>query len=193
MTLNVLKEFNWVDIFVLILLFRICYVSLKNGFLLELFKLLGTAAAIYCSMHYYTGVSNALRALMRLGKNGQLAFLDFISFIVLAVLGYAVFWILRELIARVLKSEAAPTLNKWGGLVVGVARAFLFSSLLLFILFISPIDYLRDSISASYGGKKIIQVAPNMYVSAWETFFSKFMTGEKLNETVRKVQGKASL
>jgi uncharacterized membrane protein required for colicin V production len=193
MTLNVLKEFNWVDIFVLIILFRICYVSLKNGFLLELFKLLGTVAAICCAMHYYTRISDSIRALMKLGKDGQLVFFDFISFVVLAILGYAVFLILRELVARLFKAEAVPTLAKWGGLVVGVARAFLLSSLLLFILYLSPVDYMRGSISGSYGGKRIIQVAPNMYVGLWEAVFSKFMTGEKLNETVRQVQGKASL
>jgi uncharacterized membrane protein required for colicin V production len=193
MILNVLKEFNWVDIFVLIILFRICYVSLKNGFLLELFKLLGTVAAIYCSMHYYTWVSDLIRALLKLGKDGQLVFFDFISFVVLAILGYALFWILRELITRLFKAEAVPTLAKWGGLVVGVARAFLFLSLLLFAMYISPLGYMHDSVSASYGGKRIIQAAPNMYVGLWETLFSKFMTGEKLNETVRQVQGKASL
>ncbi|HTY45621.1 MAG TPA: CvpA family protein [Patescibacteria group bacterium] len=193
MTLNVLKEFNWVDIFVIILLLRICYVSLKNGFLLEFFKLLGTVAAIYCAMHYYTRVSGSIGALMKLGKNGQLAIFDFLSFIVLALLGYAVFWVIRELIARLFKAEAVPTLAKWGGLVVGVARAFLFLSFVLFALYLSPVDYMHDSIPASYSGKKIIQVAPNLYVGLWESVFSKFMTGEKMNETVRQVQGKASL
>ena len=54
MIVEIIKQFNWVDIFVIILSVRVLYIAVKNGLPVELFKLLGTIAAIYLSLHYYT-------------------------------------------------------------------------------------------------------------------------------------------
>jgi hypothetical protein len=84
--------------------------------------------------------------------------------------------------------EAAPQLNKWGGLVLGVARGFLLSSLILFMLFISNFSYLRYSTSDSYLSKRIFKLAPATYALLWNGFFSKFMTKERFNATINEVQ-----
>ena len=57
MSYDSLKQINWVDIFAVILLIRVCYISIKTGFLTEIFKLLGTVCAILLACHYYVRVS----------------------------------------------------------------------------------------------------------------------------------------
>ncbi len=52
MLLNIIKQLNWVDIFVLIVLLRTAYISRKAGLPREFFKLLGTVLAIYLSLHF---------------------------------------------------------------------------------------------------------------------------------------------
>lgn len=187
MLLNIIKQFNWVDILALILLFRIAYIAIKNGFSVELFKLCGTILAIYLSLHYYTVLSDWMRA--RGGTEKMpLEFLDFIVFLFLTIISCLVFVLLRSVFYRLIKLEAVPTLNKWGGLLLGAARGFLLVSLVVFMLAISSITYLKNSVKDAYSGKSLFKVSVGTYSWLWNTLTSKFMPGEKFNNTVLEVQ-----
>jgi len=153
----------------------------------EIFKLLGAIAAAYLSLHYYTVLSDSLRKGLNL-KFIPLEFLDFLIFVVLALVGYCTFVILRELFGRLIKMEAAPNLAKWGGLFLGICRGFLLTGLLTFILFISSVSYLKESVITSYAGKRLLNFAPAVYSGIWQGVGSKFMPGEKFNQTVLEVQ-----
>ena len=185
--LNILKQFNWVEIFFAILLIRICYVAVKNGFPVELFKLLGTLSAAYLSLHYYIIFSDYI-----VGRIGEkfipLEYLTFFSFIALAILGYLIFMLLRKVFSRFIQMEAVPKLNKWGSLILSMMRGFLFVSLLIFILVIAPTGYFRNSVNNSYSGKRLFNIAPTTYTWLWNGIMSKFRTQEKFNETILEVQ-----
>lgn len=187
MLLEIIKQFNWVDFLVVIILFRICYIGAKSGFSLELFKFLGILSAIYLSLHYYTMLSDFFRNRIAV-KSLPLEFLDFLSFIVLAILGYLVFVSLRSVFYRFIKMEATPKLNKGGGFILGIGRGFLVAGLIIFMLVISSIGYLKNSVNDSYLGKRLVKVAPATYSALWNKLMSKFMTKEKFNQTVLEVQ-----
>src|SRR3989338_6816197 len=164
--LNILKQFNWVDIFFAILLIRICYVAVKNGFPVELFKLLGTILASYLSLHYYIIFSDDIVG--RIGaKFIPLEYLNSFSFIALAILGYLIFVLLRKVFSRFIQMEAVPNLNKWGSLILSMMRGFLFVSLLIFTLVIAPTGYFRNSVNNSYSGKRLFNIAPMTYTWLW--------------------------
>jgi len=185
--LDILKQFNWVDIFFVILLIRICYVAIKNGFSVELFKLLGTISAIYFSLHYYIIFPDYI--IGRIGaKNIPLEYLTFFSFVVLAILGYLIFMILSKVFSRFIQMEAVPNLNKWGSLILGIIRSFLLVSLLIFIFVIAPGSYFRNSVNNSYSGKRLFKIAPATYTWVWNSIMSKFRTQEKFNETILQIQ-----
>lgn len=187
--LDILKQLNWVDIFVIILLLRICYIALRNGLAVEFFKLLGTLGAIYLSLHYYTALSDWITQRQFILKEKMpLEFLDFLIFVLLAVLGYVIFLILREAFSRFFKMEAKARINKWGGLILGIARGFLFMSLIIFALLISSIGYLKNSVVNSYSGKYLFKIAPATYTKLWSGLLSKFMTKEEFNSTILEVQ-----
>lgn len=187
MFLNMLKQFNWLDIFILILLIRICYVALKNGFSVELFKLFGLLFAAYVSMHYYSVFSGFLRKGF-LFKNLSYKTIRFFSFFALAVSGNFIFIILRGIFCRFIKMEAAPALNKWGGFILGIARATLLLSLIIFILIISPVGYARYSVRNSYSAKYFFNAAPAVYSTLWYAVASKFMVNEEFNEDISAVK-----
>ncbi len=187
MPIDIIKQFNWVDIFVVIVVFRICYISLKNGLAKEFFKLLGTLTAIYISLHYYIVICDFIRKSLPTEKV-PLEFLDFLVFTVLAILGYLVFVLLRSIFHRFIKMEAVPKLNKWGGLVLGILRSFLLAGLIIFMLAISSIGYFKKSTENSYFGKRFFNIAPNTYSWLWNTITSKFMTAEKFNNKVTEFQ-----
>jgi len=186
MQLETIRQFNWVDIFVVILLLRIGYIALKSGLTIELFKLLGIILATYLSLHYYISWAGFMQGLGAM-KKIPLEFLSFVSFLTLAVLGYLVFVVLRSLFYRFIKMEAVPNLNKWGGFILGIARGILLVSLIMFILAISPIGYFKNSVNGSYLGKRIIKFSPTTYSLIWNNLASKFMAKEKFNEAVLEV------
>jgi len=187
MLLQIIRQFNWVDIFIIILLIRICYIAIKNGFIAELFKISGTILAIYLSFHYYTYLSDIVRQRF-ISQKLSLDFLDFLCFTFLAVLGYLVLVLLRQVFSYLIKMEALPQLNRWGGLALGVIRGFLLSSLIIFILLISSITYLKNSVIDSYSGRRLFKIAPATYSKVWFGFASKFMPQEKYNSTIQEVQ-----
>lgn len=185
--LNILRQFKWVDIFFIILLLRICYVALKNGFPVELFKLLGTTSAVYLALHYYIVFPDYIINSAGV-KNIPLEYLTFFSFILLAILGYLTFVLLSRVFLRFIHIEAVSNLNKWGGLILGAIRSFLLISLIIFIFVIAPMGYFRSSVTNSYSGRRLLKIAPAAYAWMWNSIMSKFRTQEKFNDAILKIQ-----
>ncbi len=187
MSLEIFAKTNWVDIVIVIVSCRICYVAMRTGFSVEIFKFFGSLLSIYVSMHYYPFLSDFVGQFIKMEGDG-LAFMDFISFMVLAVLGYTFFILMRHTFSRFIKLEAVPNLNKFGGLFLGMFRALFLSSLIIFGCIISTLDYMKSSVHSSFLGPQILSVAPNTYTWMWDNLMSKFMTSEKFNSTVLEAQ-----
>jgi len=188
MLVGVIKQFNWVDVLVIIIMIRICYVAVKSGLAVEIFKALGTICAIYLSLHYYTALSDFCKDRIAPGNVMPLEFLDFIFFVLLVIAGYLAFVVLRQVFSRFIKTDAVPQLMVLGGLILGICRAFLLASLIAFMLVISTISYFKASVEKSYLGGTVFKIAPKVYAGLWNGVFSKFMTQEKINRTVFDVQ-----
>jgi membrane protein required for colicin V production len=188
MLLDILKQINWVDIFLLILTLRVCFVAVKSGFLVELFKLAGTVAAVYLSLHYYISLAGYAVKWLSLEKVIPLDFLEFLIFLVLAIGGYFIFILLRSVFSRFLKMEAISALNKWGGLLLGIARAVLLSSLMILVLVLSNVKYFKKSVQESYLGQHLSVVAPDTYTWLWNSVVSKFSATEKYNGVIPSIK-----
>ncbi|MEW6075995.1 MAG: CvpA family protein [Candidatus Omnitrophota bacterium] len=187
MILEAFARINWVDIVIVIIFARTCYIALKNGLPHELFRFLGTVCAIYFSLHYYTPVSDFFRDRFDL-KVVPLDFLDFIFFVFIVVITDLFFFASRSVFARFIKMEAVPRVNKIGGVTLGAFRSILLSGLIVFMLVISSISYLRSSALNSLSGSSFLKVAPSTYSWLWRHVMSKFMAGERFNETIQEVQ-----
>ena len=187
MNFDILKHLNWIDIFIVIVIIRVCYISLATGFTIELFKLLGTIFSIYLSLHYYTVISNLIRDWLSSDK-AAFGIVVPVTFVLLAILGYLVFSLLRNLIFRFIKMEAASGLNKWGGLIIGVFRSILLAGLIVFMLLVGGLPYFTASIKNSYSGLRFSTIAPATYTVIWDGFASKFFPDEIFNKAVLKIQ-----
>lgn len=178
-----ITKFNWVDIFVVIFLFRICYVAAKTGLPAELFKLFGTLVSIFMSFHYCTRLSNLVSSNIGSAKV-PVGLLDYFMFLALAIFGYMVVVFLRNLFFRLIKMEAVSALNRWGGLVVGTLRAFLLTGLAIFILVFSGNSYMESSVKSSFSGNYFLSVGPGTYTLLWDGIVSKFSPADKLNKDI---------
>lgn len=186
MVIDYFKHFNWLDIFIVILLIRICYISLRNGLPVQLFWFLGTIAAVYLSLHYYLNFADFL------GKRFPDSWIStevlaLTSFVILAFLGYISFVVLQRLLSRFIRLEANPQLNKYGGLICGVMRGLFITALIIFLFSISSFSYFKNSAKNSFAGRYLFKVAPVTYSWLWHNLMSKFMLFEKFNSAVEDV------
>ncbi len=185
--LDFLKQFNWIDILVVILLFRICYIALKVGLATELFKISGTILGIYLALHYYVAIDEWM--MQRMGAKARtFPFLSFCLLIIIPFLSYVFFVLVRGLFLRFMKMEAVPKVNKYGGFGLGIFRGILFISLIMYIFIASPFSYLKKSVVSSFSGKPILTVAPATYSWLWDSIISKFRAQEKFNNMVYDIQ-----
>lgn len=187
MLFNALRQLNWVDSLALILLIRISYVAIKNGFFVELLKFLGTLLAVYLSLHYYIVFSDDIASRIGLKKIPP-AFLKTFIFVALAIWGYFIFRLLRATLSRFIQMETVPTLNKWGSFILGIGRGILGVSLIIFAFVISGFNYFVLSVQDAYTSKFFLRVAPATYSRLWNNVASKFMTQEKFNQTTQELQ-----
>ncbi len=150
---------NWVDFIFVTLLIRICYVGYKRGFLPEFFSFFGLIFALILTANNYPYLS------LFLGKwiKGDVS--PKIISITLLFLGTLLFFkILSKVISFLIKSENAPTLNRVVGLVLGIGKAILFSSILLIAAMFSPFEYLQKSTKEkSFFSPYILKIAPITY------------------------------
>ena len=190
--INFLKQLNWVDIFTVILLFRICYIATRQGFISEIFKLIGTITAICFACHYYTRLSNLLNIHLSLNSQTGLGILEFFSFIILASIGYLIFVILRVVFSVLIKMEAISYLNRWGAILFASLRWALFSSLLFLIFLVSDISYLKNSLNDSYSGVRISKIAPSVYLILWNSLIYRFAYEDAFNQKVLDINNLSS-
>ena len=187
MLYNVIKQINWVDIFIVIILFRVCYAAVNTGLPIEIFKILGTISAIFLSLHYYSYFAGFVQKFAGI-KSVSVGFYSLSSFAILAILGYMVFLILRNFFSRLMSLETVTGLNRWLGLGLGIIRGFLLSGLLIFMLVISGSGYFKTSIKDSYSGKFVFKIAPATYGLLWKGVASKFIPGAKFNKDVSEAR-----
>jgi uncharacterized membrane protein required for colicin V production len=179
-----LKQLNWIDILALIIFVRILFISLKNGIAAEILKVLGAVFATYVSLHYYRSIGSYFSNRFTLDT----AAVECFVFALIACLTYSFFSILRLLLKRFINMEVVPVLSRWGGFILGILRAFLITSLLLYFFLATANPYLRKSMRSSYSGMGLVYVAPSAYNFIWHAAMSKLASREKFNNAVFEIQ-----
>jgi len=186
MVLNMLTQFNWVDIVIIVLFVRLGFEAIKMGIAVEAFKLLGSLLAVYLAFHYFTSLADFIAKALSL-ETVPIEFIDFFCFNILWSLGYGISILFRLLFSHFVKIETISPLNRWGALALGMVRAFFVVSMTSFMLSMSSVSYLKDSVSNSFLGSNAVEFAPGVYRACWNGLFSKLMPEEKFNNTVDEI------
>jgi len=175
-----ISNINWLDIFVLTLLLRTSYIGLRRGFVAEFFKGLGVFLGLVISLHYYYRVSCFICKYTHMSPD----FAEFLACLSLSLLIILAFKFIRDAILFLFKIEPKSFLDKSGGIILGLLRAILIISLILFNLNLARINYFKKSIAESLTGSRLIKVGPNIYEWSFENFIRLFFPGEELNKAV---------
>ncbi len=175
---------NWVDFLTIGLIVRMCYIGVKTGAAIELFKLFSLWLAIVITFHVYTtplsDILNTKLPALPIDAGDVFVFCALIAVITLVIR------IIRESFFLLVKIEAHNTLDRWGGFMIGLLRGLWISSIALFIMTISTIQYLETSAKTSLFGSKLLNMAPAVYKGSYEGLILKFLVSSKVNEEVFK-------
>lgn len=162
--MDILSRINWVDILVIIILFRVSYIAFQEGLSHEIFPLIGATGTVVLALYYYENLSNFISGnVMKL----PIEVTDFLSFIALIILFGILFKLLRVVLDKVIKVSWHPLIEKLGGVVAGIFRACIVASIILMILSLMPLSYLQRSIrEKSLTGMYFLKIGPFVYEKA---------------------------
>lgn len=153
------SRINWLDILIAILLIRASYIGYSKGLSVEVFKLIGTLAALVAALGYYSKLSDIIELRSFLPTEAA----DGISFGAIVVASLFIFMLIRMLLEKVIKLQFPSTIESFAGSFFGLARGIAITSLILIFLNFLPSDYLKRSIEASFLGPTVLKAAPSVY------------------------------
>ena len=153
------SRINWIDILIAILLIRASYIGYSKGFSVEIFKIIGTLAAVVAALGYHLKLADIIELKSFLPPEVA----ESLSFGAIAVGTLFAFSYIRTLLEKVIKLKFPDALESFLGFVLGLVRGAAITSLILIFLNFLPSDYLKRSIEASFLGPGISKAAPAAY------------------------------
>ncbi|MFQ5681382.1 MAG: CvpA family protein [Candidatus Omnitrophota bacterium] len=177
---DLLSQFNWIDIFIVIILLRSSYMGIKQGFVTELFKLLGIILNIYLSLHYYPLLGNFFSQKSPLPQG----IANIFSYLSIGFGLFIVFGLVRHSLLTIIRIETTDLLSRWGGVTLGLIRGILIASLVCLFFLICNNGYLKGSLRQSYFGERIVMAAPTTYRMIFRGLVVKFSPGSRINKDV---------
>ena len=170
--MHILSGINWVDVLVVILMVRMSYGSFLDGLSHQIFPFFASIAILAISLHYYTRLGQLMGGIQPEVANA----LSYIALVV--VLGFIVKFV-KIILDKIVQVQWHPVIEKFGGLLVGIAKAYVMTAIVLTMLSLMPLSYLQWSVrERSLTGKYFLAAGPEAY-----TKFKVFLSD---NSTVPK-------
>ncbi len=141
--MQILENFNWIDILLILLLIKTVYSGARAGLTAELFRTIGTIISIIVGLHYYNEIAADLSTYVK----APVWLLQVIILAAIIILASIIFRYAVILLLKILNIQFIQHIEKIGGALLGLARGFLAGGLLLIILLLLPAEYLTTSIS----------------------------------------------
>ena len=154
------NRINWVDVLALILLVRMGYIGFRLGLGAELLKLAGLTAGFLAGFRYYQQIGDGL---------AQRTFLsiEWASVLALGAIVIAAYFLVTRtvrLLEKVVQVNFEKRFNQIGGLLAGVGRGLLVSSVVLVACQQLPTPAMQESIQEhSLSGPVVSKMAPVVY------------------------------
>jgi len=184
MITHLIKSINWIDIALVILVVRIIFAGVQNGFISEFFKSLGVVFAVFVSLHYYS----FLAAIAAQKTHFNWAYWDLVIFALLWLLVTLFFRLMRLGLVYLFKAQTNHEgFNKYAAGIVAVGRGLLVSSMTLFLILLMHNGALTRMSLHSYSFKIAGHAAVGTYSFLYKHLIDKLSPGEHYNSTASHV------
>ncbi len=161
-----LSGLNWLDVIVLIIFIRTSYVGWQQGLANEIFRLLGGVITLLITVNFYDNLGGFVSQHTPIPS----AEAELISFLFLLVFATFVLEAACFLLGKIGKLVFIPMVDKYGGLICGICRGFVFAGLVVTALSLVPINYIQRSKDSSLTGLTLQNGVKG---------FSRFLTGSE--------------
>lgn len=168
-----------IDILFLILCLRIIYISARKGLLRESFKIAGLAAGAFLSFYYFVPAGEWLSQKVFFLKKD---FSEVLSFLLIFSAPILLFSFLRAVTDLFFKKEDFSWEERMVSVIIGGSRAVFLSSVILFMMHLSPLPRRYFEKSLALGLFKL--PAPALYISVFEAF-KKFIPKEEVEAEIK--------
>lgn len=186
---DILASFNWLDLLMIIVMIGVVFRGTVQGFVVELFRMIGTVFATVVVLHYYVRGAESLTGLAPLPEK----IAEIFCFILIWVSTILIFKLIREGWLLVLKSEAKSGFSQWLGGFVAVVRCAFICGLLFFFIFLVGNRTLNIFAKKSVTGFYLLDLSPRVYKAAYDGILIKFFPEEAFNEKALETIKKASI
>ncbi len=175
------NSINWVDVALVVLLVRVIFIGVKNGFITELCKFFGVFLALYISLQWYVTWALFLDSHIKWSLN----LWQLISFLVLVSLGYGLFWGIRFGLSQLFKAETQHEgFDKYAAGVLAIGRGFLTASLVIFALLLMRQPYVTKQIFSSVSYRLAGKTAVHAYDLMFHQVIDRIFPGQRFNDAV---------
>lgn len=185
MIIDILKSFNWIDFIAVILLFRILYISVNLGSLVEGFKVLGVVSGTILALENFNVVAGFITGYISL----PIGIVNSVSFIALAFFGYFICLVLRDLVLKFVKRKEKKLLllDRLVALCLGLVRFALVFSLILLGLRLSGFENFYNDTKNSYFAPYFVNLAPLAHKFIISSLVAKALPSIEPNQAIEAV------
>jgi len=153
-----ITKISWIDIAGILIFTRVIYAALRRGLLNEFIKLLAVFSAGFLALQYYPLLLGGIFT------RGPFFFrqsqLNIVSFFIIFIFVSFIFSWLRKGLALLMPRDTYPRWEVASAFLLGVARASLLLSLLVFVVYLFPGHLSQNSRSLSFVYLKILHRLP---------------------------------
>ena len=156
---------TFIDLFFLILCLRVVYISISRGIVSESFKLAGLLLGAFFAFHYYYSFADKISDKIHfLSREYFLLF----SFLLIFLGIRLIFTLARLIVTFFFKKEDLSLKERSLSFFLGAFRASFIGSIILFSLYLSPLDSKCFCHSISYSIFK--NIGPKIYIMAFNVY-----------------------
>lgn len=176
-------NFGWLDICMMIVFVRACWIGFHRGVLAEAFKIAGLFFAIVIGVHFYLDLAFAITKSVSIMSPVASIF----SYVILISLVIVLFRFFREGVVIFFKEDDMSGAHRFIGMVVGCCRAVLLGGLIVLGCLIGNHRFLTDSVRDAFLSKKLLVVGGRIYSGAYRYIIHPVFPDEEKNFAVEKM------
>lgn len=158
---ELLNRVNWLDIFALILLIRISYVSLRIGVGKQFLPILFLTLILLCTWYYYSVIASFF--ISRYYSSPSIS--KFLSYLFVMSVCFIIYHIVLRLIGfySVAGEDEGGFIEVAGGAFLGVLRSIFIIGIIVTCLGLAPVKFIEDAVRNSYSGVFFINTNLKIY------------------------------
>ncbi len=183
---QILSSLNCIDFLIIFLSLRILFISFKEGFLTEFLKTLSVFLSFLIGVHFSPIIAEKIKNKFPLRLEG----LDSFIFLVITVLSFIIFSLIRKGSRIIFKSEKEKLglLNRFFSLILGSVRSLFVGCIVICIFLFSEINYLKKITEKAYFYPVLMKFTKSTYKVFYKKFIVKIWPQYPFNEEVEKYE-----